>query len=146
MIHTRNFQNQPVAPSCLQQSSMRISAPENSWCSLRKILLKQVCNLIPAIPFTYQDDQLNVQGEARDRPWLPRQIIERTPLSNSTAFPVLSLSKYGAHQNTHQFDLTSTTKPIHPPVQHKYVRTDGPGLYVRKQQYSRSSTQLNGYL
>ena len=113
-----NFHSLPVPPGCLQQSSMGISAPENNGCYLQNILLEQVCNLLPPIPFTSQDDHLSLQCEARDRPCLQRLISNRIPLSNSNAFPVLYLSKYRAHQ----FDPTSTTKPVHPPVPHKGVQ------------------------
>ena len=116
----RNLHSLPVPPGCLQQSSMGTSAPENSGCSLQNILLEQVFNLLPPIPFTSQDDQLSLQREARDRICHQRLINNRTPLSNSNALPVIYLSKY----RTHQFDPTSTStaKPVHPPEPHKGVQ------------------------
>ena len=109
-----------MPPGCSQQSSMGTSAPENNGCSLQNILLEQVYNLLPPIPFTSQGVQLSLQCVARDRPSSQRLTNNRTPLSTNNAFPVLYLSKYRAHQ----FDPTSTTttKPIHPPVTHKGVQ------------------------
>jgi hypothetical protein len=123
MMCPRNLHSLPVPPRCSQQSSMGTSAPENSGCSLQNILLEQVYNLLPPIPFTSQGDQLGLQCEARDKPlsqWLTNNRTSLSSNTTTTTFPVLYLSKYRAHQSgpTH----TNTTKPIHPPVTCKGVQ------------------------
>ena len=113
--HPRNLHSLPVPPGCLQQSSMGTSAPENSGCSLKNILLEQFFNLLPPIHFTSQDDQLSLQREARDRICHQRLINNRTPLSNSNALPVLYLSKYRTHQlhNAIYLDIKTRISEYH---------------------------------